>query len=171
MKNFVKISGFWYEYDASTPPYCSKVFYEDDKGHFFLDITCLEKVEADKIEELDWHGSIILNNEYRTGWLSPEGVFYGCEAYHHKQQAKFIHKKDELMLEKEGWIRINYNLKQNGEKHLIAGFGAEDITIYPTKEQLKYLLKKYADNANLFYDMWTETNKRKELIQEEWGLN
>ena len=169
MKNFVKVSNFWYEYDSSTPLWCAKIFHDDK--HFFLDITDLEKTQAEKIEDLDWNNSTILNNDYRTGWLSPEGKFYGCEAYLHKKQAKIIHQKDELLLEKEGWIRINYNFKQNGEKYLVASFGADDITIYPTKGQLKYLLKKYADDANLFYDMWSVANTRKELIQEEWGIN
>jgi len=171
MKYFVKVYGFWFEYDNQTPLACARVFDNDFKESFYLDIQNLEIVQAKTKEELDWNDTIILDKTLRTGWLSPEGKFFGCKEYQHGMQAKIIHNKDEFQLEQEGWIRINYNFLDNGEKKLVAGFASSDETIYPTNEQLKYLLKNYNDNKNLYYDIWNEAKKRKELIQEEWGIN
>ncbi len=170
MKYFVKVYGFWFEYDNETPLSCARVFDNDIKESFYYDIQNLEIVQAETKEELDWNDTIILNNNLKTGWLSPDGKFYGCKEYQHGMQAVLIHKKDEFELEQEGWIRINYNFKEDGEKFLTAGFFSNNETIYPTSEQLKFLLKSYPNNKNLYYEIWNVANKRKQAIQEEWGV-
>lgn len=171
MKSFVKISGFWYEYDSSLPLDCTRIFSDSFDDDAFFDLTQYEKAEAEKIEDLDWNETIIFNNDFKTGWLSPEGKFYGCDAYHHRQQAMFIHKKSEVALEQEGWIRVNYTILENWTRKLVANFCSLNETVYPTREQLKYLLNNYSDNKELYYEMWSVANIRKELIKEEWGMN
>lgn len=170
MKNFVKLYGLWFEYDNETPLSCARVFDDDFQESFYFDIQGCEITQAETKEELDWNDTIILNNKLRTGWLSPEGRFYGCKEYQHGMQAKIIHNKDEFSLEKEGWIRINYDYDDDREKFLTAGFSSNDETVYPTNEQLKYLLKNYKDYKSLYYNMWKVANERKRNIREEWGI-
>lgn len=170
MKHFVKISDFWYEYDPTTPMNETQVVDVDLDEDLCMDIREYERAQANQKKDLDWRQTIILNDKYRTGWLSPDGTFFGCEAYHHKLQAQYVHGMRETALENNGWIRINYMFQEDGNKSLVASFSAEDMTIYPTIEQLKYILNNYSDNKNLYYEIWHIANDRKKRIQEEWGI-
>ena len=135
-----------------------------------MDIRGCETCQAKSLDELDWNTSTILNDTYKTGWLSPEGKFFGCNAYNHRKQAQIVHKKSETDLEEEGWIRINYMFKEDGEKCLIAGFSSTNETIYPTREQLRYLSTHYPNNKDLYYEMWNIARIKKSKIQDEWGV-
>lgn len=170
MKNFVKISDYWYEYDSTSPEFATRIIDEEFSENFLVDIRDLEKAEANRKEELDWNNTIILDNRYKTGWISPDGVFYGCEAYYHKKQARLVHKKHETKLEEEGWIRINYIYHKNGDKSLFASFYSEDETLYPTREQLNCIYRTFPEDKTMYYNMWHLASERKQAIQQSWGL-
>ncbi|MBQ3836172.1 MAG: hypothetical protein II814_03485 [Treponema sp.] len=40
------------------------------------------------------------------GWLAPDGTFYGCDWAHHVEFAECYLGKEELELEKSGWVKI-----------------------------------------------------------------
>lgn len=70
---------------------------------------------------------------YDAGWLSPDGKFYGGNG----EKSAFIHLniaeqlgKDDVELEKEGWIKIHGN-------EVYGGFGAYDGVYCPTDIQVK----------------------------------
>ena len=75
------------------------------------------------------------------------------------------------MLEQEGWIRVNYTILENWTRKLVANFCSGNEMVYPTREQLKYLLNNYSDNKELYYEMWAVAKTRKEQIKEEWGMS
>ena len=161
MASFVKINGIWREFNPET----NEIIGESG----YVDISNLEKVEVETMHDLDWNNTVILNKALRTGWLSPDGKFYGCEPWCHRIQAEIVHKKSERQLEEDGWVRITYNIS-NENKVLTAGFSASDETIYPTSAQLTYLLKNYQDNKHLYFTIWKIASDRKEKIKDEWGV-
>lgn len=52
------------------------------------------------------------NSDY--GWLAPDGTFYGCDYANHSDLATFYFDKDDIELEKEGWVKI-YRSCEYGE--------------------------------------------------------
>ena len=52
------------------------------------------------------------NSDY--GWLAPDGTFYGCEYASHSDVACFYFDKDEIILEKEGYVKI-FRSTESGE--------------------------------------------------------
>ena len=166
MKSFVKINDIWREYNPNSPIEQTEIVGESG----FVDITGLEVAQAEKINDLDWNDTLILSKKLRTGWLSPEGRFYGCEPWCHRLQAELIHERTERELEEEGWVRITYTPTQSGEKVMSAGFCSSDETIYPTSAQLSYLYRNYMDKKHIYHSMWNEASLRKEKIKREWGL-
>ena len=162
MSSFVKVNGIWREFNPETGEVVG------ESGVF--DFDGCEIAEAESIHNLDWSDSLLLCKNLRTGWLNPEGKFFGCEPWCHRLQAEIIHGKSERELEEDGWIRITYNIFPNGEKKLTAGFASTDETIYPSSAQLSYLFRNYMDNKHLYYSIWNEATVRKEKIKSEWGL-
>lgn len=158
MKNFVKVNGIWREYNPETNEIVG------ESGYF--DISNFETMQAESVHDLDWNGTVVLNKKLRTGWLNPEGEFFGCEPWCHKLQAQIIHRSDERKLEEGGWVRITKNEKQV----MVAGFCSLDETLYPSSAQLSFLYKNYQDNKHLYYEIWNIATARKERIKEEWGL-
>jgi hypothetical protein len=50
--------------------------------------------------------SYLIKPKSDYGWLAPDGTFYGCDYASHNDVACFYFDKDDLELEKEGWIKI-----------------------------------------------------------------
>jgi hypothetical protein len=44
---------------------------------------------------------------YRSGWLSPDGKFYGCEYTGHRSLVSDLDKGGERALEETGWIKLS----------------------------------------------------------------
>ncbi len=65
-----------------------------------------KKVDIDEITDLDWSRTPLYNSEYKAGWLSREGRFYGCPAYYHDKLAAYVLGIKVDKLETTGWARI-----------------------------------------------------------------
>lgn len=101
---------FWWEYDESTPIYNATIYNMSGGRQTEWDLRDYEIVEAEDWEYLDYNNTIILSNIYKTGWLSPNGKFYGCDYRCHNLQAQLVHNKSEFELENLGFIKITLNL-------------------------------------------------------------
>ena len=82
-----------------------------------------------------------------TGWLAPDGTFYGCSPMDHIALEDYVLQRDAMELEDEGWIKI-YENPINMRMHHISEYG-EDLPQYdylgmhyPTPQQKEVLLKK-----------------------------
>ena len=71
-----------------------------------IDITNCQTEIAKNRCELDWYGTSVFDNKYKTGWVSPSGKFFGCDYTMHSLQAKYLHKSSEEQLENEGKIIV-----------------------------------------------------------------
>jgi len=104
---------YWWEYDESTPVNNAvlKNFYMGkNSGN---DLTGYEIVEAKSWFDLDWKGTTVYSDIYYTGWLSPNGKFFGCDYECHEEQAMFVHKTNLTDLEEKGFIKITKKLRTN----------------------------------------------------------
>lgn len=147
MKYFVKYNNWWWEYDASLPKSSTTLYNSGFGMSSDIDIRGLETAEAEDRTGLDWYGTDVLNDKFKTGWLSPSGKFFGCDYRHHLDQARYVHKKREEELENLGWIKISYRIYYNKDKtrSLEAIFSAKDNDVNITDEQLNYIKNNYKD--------------------------
>ena len=49
---------------------------------------------------------MIRDDSQITGWLAPDGEFFGCAPTDYLDLENYVIKKDARLLEKEGWIKI-----------------------------------------------------------------
>lgn len=82
-----------------------------------------------------------------TGWLAPDGTFYGCSPMDHMALEDHVLQRDATELEDEGWIKIYENPINIRMRH-ISEYD-EDLPQYdylgmhyPTPQQKEVLLKK-----------------------------
>lgn len=100
--------------------YWSKPVWVIDRGRYWEYVSGgrTPKRDSDKVTKtatmveydfpsLDWTGSLYDRPDSECGWLSPEGVFYGCEYEDHDNTAYLVIKKSVRDLENEGWARID----------------------------------------------------------------
>ena len=78
-----------------------------------------------------------------TGWLAPDGTFYGCAPMDHMALEDHVIQRDASELENEGWIKIyknSMNMRMFHDEELppYDYLGAH----YPTPQQQEVLLKK-----------------------------
>lgn len=51
----------------------------------------------------------LLNDNAITGWIAPDGTFYGCDAEEHELITERVLKTSETMLEDQGYVKIFRN--------------------------------------------------------------
>ena len=78
-----------------------------------------------------------------TGWLAPDGTFYGCAPMDHMALEDHVIQRDASELENEGWIKIyknSMNMRMFHDEELppYDYLGAH----YPTPQQKEVLFKK-----------------------------
>lgn len=136
---YVKIDNFWWELDTTTPLNNATIYNLVGGRQTEWDLTKAEIVEAKDWQHLDWSGTCLYDNTLKTGWLNPEGKFFGCDYRNHSSQANYVHGKRERDLELEGWIKLTYYWSD--EKKLIALIGRDKNheVIIPTEKQWQYL--------------------------------
>lgn len=66
----------------------------------------LETQEAEDFEYLDWSKCNLTDNTLESGWLSPEGKFYGCHAFDHDRVARLLLKMKPDAILRLGWVHI-----------------------------------------------------------------
>lgn len=69
--------------------------------------------ELDKVFEADSWATIIKQellakrNDYITGWIAPDGEFFGCDAESHYDMARYVlGANTETELEDSGWLKV-----------------------------------------------------------------
>ena len=50
--------------------------------------------------------SYLIKKDSDLGWLSPDGDFYGCDYTNHEELAELYFGKEDLEMEKNGWVKI-----------------------------------------------------------------
>lgn len=156
---FVKIKNFWWKLGLSKPLDKATV-YNYSGGHMSeVDCTNLEIAEAEDWQNLDWSGTVLCDNSYKTGWLSPDGVFTGCDYRCHFMCALMVLKQPDSALEEQGYIKITQAMDRN-ELSAIIPYCIKSSYPKPTKSQLDFLagleirhinhfLKEYYDELEL----------------------
>ena len=138
-KAFVKIKNFWWKLEISSPLNNATVYNYICGKQSFLDLTKFTIVEAYDWCDLDWKGTAIFDNKYKTGWLSPDGVFFGCSYECHSMQARFLHKCHEGNLEQCGWIKLARDKNNPAKVTALLGVDKNYNPIIPTRKQMIFL--------------------------------
>lgn len=73
----------------------------------------LDVVYADSFDDLDWKRTHYYKADGESGWLSPEGVFWGCEYGGHCNLASYVIRTPYERLERNRWVHVD----RAGEKH------------------------------------------------------
>lgn len=135
---FVKINNYWWEYENGTA-------YNTAGGHQYIHKDeVYEFCEAEGWDKLNWFGTDIYNNSSKIGWLSPDGIFYGCDYSSHGSQAIYVHHMSEGDLEKNGWIKLTFS--HRGNIPVVYFYGEwEKGKVIPTKAQMDYLKNTECD--------------------------
>ena len=136
---FVKYENYWYELDTSTPLKCATVYNSVGGKMLELDLTNSPLVQANSFNELDWSDTRVFSDRYKTGWLSPDGKFYGCSYEAHLFQAKYLHNKSEREMEESGWIKIARDYDNPTKVRALLCYDESRNLIRPTYAQMDYL--------------------------------
>ena len=150
----------WWEYDDSTPIFnatLKNMGFGQNSGN---DLSGYEIVEAKSWFDLNWEGTKVYSSIYHTGWVSPNGEFYGCDCEYHDKQAMFVHKVSLRELEKLGFIKITKKLY--GNEYIVLNTSNVTISQYewfknnyvlPNREEvierLKWHLKLSLNKENI----------------------
>ena len=64
-------------------------------------------IEADSWDDIPM--DYLLDDNAITGWVAPDGKFYGCDSEEHELIAERVLKMSETMLEDQGYVKIFRN--------------------------------------------------------------
>ena len=131
----------WVEYDPNTPVYDATIYNFAGGKNSGNDLTGKQIVDAESIYDLDWNDTELLSDKFKTGWVSPEGEFYGCGYKSHELQAKYIHKKTERQLEELGFIKITKIRMVCKFMYAVLNYSQS-----PTLSQYKWFEKNYIED-------------------------
>ena len=95
-----EIDNGWWELDKEK----GRVYNRYGAGHDYCEECVIGTLEAGSWEEMV--RKTVRDDSCSTGWLSPNGEFYGCSPESHSGLAEYYIGKNSLALEKEGWIKI-----------------------------------------------------------------
>ena len=137
-KAFVKHNNFWWRLSTTTP-LDSATLYNYSGGHM-SEVNCegREVVEAEDWSDLDWSGTVLYDNSYKTGWVAPTGEFYGCDYRCHYMCALMVLKKTDKELEEAGYIKVTKDLSKDKFSVQIPYYLKSSYP-KPTKKQLETL--------------------------------
>lgn len=107
-----------------------------------------EKIES-TWDEVIKRSLIEHSGDYRTGWLSPDGRFYGCDYMDHRLVAEYIFDDDEIGLEEKGYCKL-YRSMFDGVEGFDKMPGGHNLT----EAQWKYLLDNDYTTPEE-YDRWS----------------
>ena len=137
-KAFVKHKNFWWRLSTTTP-LDDATLYNYSGGHM-TGVNCenAEIVEADDWNCLDWNGTVLLDDSYKTGWVAPNGEFYGCDYRCHYMCALMVLKKKDTELEEQGYIKVTKDLSKD-KLSVAIPYYLNPSYPKPTKQQLDRL--------------------------------
>lgn len=58
-------------------------------------------------EDLDWTITSYVEPDSKTGWLSPDGKYWGCSTQNHRSVADLVLKSSSEKLLDQGWVKVN----------------------------------------------------------------
>lgn len=122
-------------------------------------VRVVEHTYADSWDDLDWKKTCYYVQDGTSGWLSPEGEFWGCKYGGHSNLARRVLKKDYAEIEQQGWIHVDEDGAK--DKYSWRKAGKKD----PTPEQAKWLV----DNGHDLDPYGRRAQKKAEEIS--LGLN
>ena len=105
--------------------------------------------EEDEIVEAESWDSIIKmtirDDTEVTGWISPDGEFFGCNPRNHMRMARFFFEKEEEELEESGFIKIYeepnemimFQIQQGKTPHRYGAIILKQIATENQKETLR----------------------------------
>ena len=93
------IENGWWEYRPET----GKVYNRNGGWHNFSEHPMQEFKEG---EWPDIIAMTIRDDSLLTGWIAPDGEWYGCESTEHVSLANYLLKTSERDLEERGWIKV-----------------------------------------------------------------
>lgn len=67
----------------------------------------IDRVQAADFMGLDWKRTSMYVDNGESGWLSPDGVFWGCKYGGHCNLAHYVIQKDYGDMEKSGWVHVD----------------------------------------------------------------
>ena len=143
---FVKVQNYWWKLDTNTPLNNATIYNYFGGCQSNIDLNGKLIIEADDWSDLDWKGTDVYSDSFKTGWLSPDGDFYGCSNEEHLQQAHFVHKKYENELEQQGWIKIRRDLTKPSQVTALLSYNMKGELIRPTYKQVEYLKDSEINN-------------------------
>ena len=132
---FVRYGNSYWEVDETR-----NLMINEVGGHTSLDPN-LEIIEVENEDELDY--SFLIDDSYETGWLSPDGRWYGCEYYSHEEVADKIFKSSGDDLKDKGWKAISRNYQN--KKLVLYGAWWTDFGRRMTTEQINTLKQRELD--------------------------
>ena len=162
---FVKYDNFWWRYVEKTPINNAKIINLVGGNNTGVDLTDCEIAEADSFEDLNWKGTDIYNDKYKSGWLDRKGNFYGCEYHSHNLQAQLVHHSSRRELEKKGWVHIGQDMFYG--KIVAQYFGDFENGVMPTDAQMMYLAKHSNIEASWVLRAYESGNREKARIYEQ----
>lgn len=95
-----RIDNGWWEIDGD------RLVNQNEGWHYY------NPSEDDEIKECEWEDIIrdtIRDDTLTTGWVSPDGTFYGCASTDHRFLAEYIFNMNEIELEVKGYAKIYEN--------------------------------------------------------------
>ena len=91
----------WWEYDPA-----SNHIYDENHQNYG---ECIQHPKNEFIES-DWDTIFktkILDSSLPTGWIAPDGTFYGCAPFTHARLLNYLFNfKDSEQAELAGWVRL-----------------------------------------------------------------
>ena len=150
MRHFVMYEGYWWEYDPKDSLKSATLINPMGGRNSFCDIRFCKTAIANDRTELDWKGTCVYDNtKYLSGWLSPKGEFYGCDYRSHESCANYVLHKESYELEREGYIKINFDEPHGETKKYYILMGEKTI---PTEKQIQHLYRTFGNDP----DSWDE---------------
>ena len=77
-----------------------------------VDIMNIARIQMDEFFEADSWRDIIKQSflkdrdKYITGWIAPDGEFFGCAPEDHDDLAEYVFEKTQSELEEAGWLKV-----------------------------------------------------------------
>lgn len=125
---------FWYK-DCTA----DRMPYEDEHGLHYTpkpDWKVIKAVWADSFDQLDWKESSYYVQDGESGWLSPDGTFYGCHYGGHSNLARRIVGMGYGEIEAAGYVHVD----EAGAKDKYS-WRMRDESMQPTEAQKQWLIQ------------------------------
>lgn len=99
--NAKNVDNGWWEYDKEL----GRVYNSVGGGHNYTPHPLNVFIEGtwDTVMREDL---LLHRNDYITGWIAPDGEFFGCSAMGHRDVAEYVFGKTERELEDSGYLKV-----------------------------------------------------------------